>query len=126
MTDSAGTLVFARGVDGPAQLDLFGTPGCAPSSSPSPDAEPSELTLSRIGHDLRTALNAIIGFSEVMAHRLHGPLGHPKYEEYADGMRMSGQAMLAVSDRVLVLAAQRVFAPDRVPATHPGYLSYQV
>ena len=39
--------------------------------------------LANISHELRTPLNAVIGFSEVMQQALFGPLGHPKYQEYA-------------------------------------------
>ncbi len=83
------------------QLDLF--QGLVFSAAPrQPDA-----SLSRIGHDLRTALNAIMGFSEIMTAKLHGPLGHPKYDEYVSHVRVSGQALLAVSDEVLAIAARR-------------------
>jgi signal transduction histidine kinase len=88
----------ARGIGDCGQLDLFGA--AAPLAAPAAD-----VRLNRIGHDLRTALNAIMGFSEVMTHKLHGPLGHPKYDEYVSHVRTSGQALLAVSDEVLALAS---------------------
>ncbi len=90
----------ANGIGESGQLDLFG--GIAPTAPAQAD-----VRLSRIGHDFRTALNAIMGFSEIMTHKLHGPLGHPKYEEYASHVRTSGQALLAVSDEVLALASHR-------------------
>ena len=91
----------ANGIGAGGQLDLFA--GLALAVAPAlPDAR-----LSRIGHDLRTALNAIMGFSEIMTHKLHGPLGHPKYDEYVSHVRVSGQALLAVSDEVLALASHR-------------------
>jgi len=89
----------ASGIGDSGQLDLFA--GLAPMAAPAQ----GDLRLSRIGHDLRTALNAIMGFSEVMTHKLHGPLGHPKYDEYVCHVRASGQALLAVSDEVLALAS---------------------
>ncbi len=91
----------ARGIEESGQLDLFG--GLVPAISPIA----ADMRLSRIGHDFRTALNAIMGFSEIMTHKLHGPLGHPKYEEYVSHVRTSGQALLAVSDEVLALASHR-------------------
>ena len=36
-----------------------------------------------MSHELRTPLNAIIGFSEVMTREMFGPLGSPRYQEYA-------------------------------------------
>lgn len=92
----------ANGIREDGQLDLF--QGLALSAAPAlPDA-----SLSRIGHDLRTALNAIMGFSEIMTAKLHGPLGHPKYDEYVSHVRTSGQALLAVSDEVLAIAAHKM------------------
>ena len=95
------------GVCASEQLELFSF-SPAPKPPAAPDA--SHLTLSRIGHDLRTALNAIMGFSEIMTHKLHGPLGHPKYEEYVQHVRFSGESLLAVSDEVLALAGRKLAA----------------
>jgi signal transduction histidine kinase len=46
--------------------------------------------LGRMSHELRTPLNAIIGFSEVMTAGVFGPLGSPRYLEYAEDIRRSG------------------------------------
>ena len=46
--------------------------------------------LGRMSHELRTPLNAIIGFSEVIVSQLFGPLGSPKYKEYAEDIHRSG------------------------------------
>ncbi|MCC6468809.1 MAG: hypothetical protein IT563_10855 [Alphaproteobacteria bacterium] len=47
--------------------------------------------LTHMSHELRTPLNAIIGFSEVMAKGLMGPLGSPRYQEYAQDILRSGR-----------------------------------
>ena len=47
--------------------------------------------LGRMSHELRTPLNAIIGFSEVMTAQLFGPLGSPRYKEYAEDILRSGR-----------------------------------
>jgi cell cycle sensor histidine kinase DivJ len=39
--------------------------------------------LANMSHELRTPLNAIIGFSEVMTFEMFGPVGSPRYLEYA-------------------------------------------
>ncbi|MCW5772995.1 MAG: hypothetical protein KIT16_15235 [Rhodospirillaceae bacterium] len=57
-----------------------------------------------MGHEIRTPLNAIIGFSEAMKGRLFGPLGSPKYEDYAATIHASGLHLLAVVDDVLDMA----------------------
>jgi signal transduction histidine kinase len=46
--------------------------------------------LGRMSHELRTPLNAIIGFSEAMTCGLFGPLGSPRYLEYAEDIHRSG------------------------------------
>ena len=105
MIHDANVSQTANGIRDTDQLDLFGGAAMAQRLA-TPAADPSsDLKLSRIGHDLRTALNAIMGFSEIMTHQLHGPLGHPKYDEYVSHVRCSGQALLAVTDEVLALAA---------------------
>lgn len=55
-------------------------------------------------HELRTPLNAIIGFAEVMVHRIHGPMGNPKYTEYAEDIRDSGLHLLALINDILDLS----------------------
>jgi two-component system, cell cycle sensor histidine kinase PleC len=47
--------------------------------------------LANMSHELRTPLNAIIGFSEVMEQEFFGPLGTPKYIDYARDIHKSGQ-----------------------------------
>ncbi|MBL8701364.1 MAG: PAS domain S-box protein, partial [Alphaproteobacteria bacterium] len=47
--------------------------------------------LTNMSHELRTPLNAIIGFAEVMSGELLGPLGTPRYREYAADIVRSGR-----------------------------------
>ncbi|MFI0846940.1 PAS domain-containing sensor histidine kinase [Mesorhizobium sp. IMUNJ 23232] len=57
--------------------------------------------LANMSHELRTPLNAIIGFSELMGNRLFGPLGSPRYEEYAGDINSSGKHLLGVINDIL-------------------------
>jgi two-component system cell cycle sensor histidine kinase PleC len=57
--------------------------------------------LANMSHELRTPLNAIIGFSELMASKLFGPLGSPRYEEYANDINSSGKHLLGVINDIL-------------------------
>src|SRR5690606_374050 len=52
--------------------------------------------LANMSHELRTPLNAIIGFSEVMCQEMFGPLGSPRYLDYARDICQSGGLLLAV------------------------------
>jgi cell cycle sensor histidine kinase DivJ len=57
--------------------------------------------LANMSHELRTPLNAIIGFSEVMAHEMFGPLGAPRYNEYANLIHESGGHLLELINGIL-------------------------
>ena len=57
--------------------------------------------LANISHELRTPLNAILGFSEILNGRMFGPLGSPKYEEYANDIFDSGSYLLGVINDIL-------------------------
>ena len=60
--------------------------------------------LANMSHELRTPLNAIIGFSEVMLAELFGPLGQPRYVEYARDMHHSGHHLLTIINALLDVA----------------------
>jgi PAS domain S-box-containing protein len=60
--------------------------------------------LTNMSHELRTPLNAIIGFSEVLRDGLFGPLGNPRYTEYAEDIHASGVHLLAIINDILDLA----------------------
>ncbi len=60
--------------------------------------------LANMSHELRTPLNAIIGFSSMMESEIVGPLGHPKYLDYAKVIGKSGQHLLAVISDILDVA----------------------
>jgi signal transduction histidine kinase len=60
--------------------------------------------LAVMSHELRTPLNAILGFSEVFKQQLMGPLGSPKYGEYANDIHNSGTHLLAIINDILDLA----------------------
>jgi nitrogen-specific signal transduction histidine kinase len=60
--------------------------------------------LANMSHELRTPLNAIIGFSEIIATEAVGPIGTPKYTEYATDINSSGQHLLQIISDILDLA----------------------
>ncbi|MFA5600087.1 MAG: ATP-binding protein [Phenylobacterium sp.] len=57
--------------------------------------------LANMSHELRTPLNAINGFSEIMVSEMFGPLGDPRYKEYAQDILASGQHLLALINDIL-------------------------
>ena len=60
--------------------------------------------LARISHEVRTPLNAIIGFSEVMIDERFGALGNERYVEYMKDIRASGERVIAIIDDLLDLS----------------------
>jgi signal transduction histidine kinase len=60
--------------------------------------------LAHMSHELRTPLNAIIGFSEIMALEAFGPLGEPRYRNYARDVVGAGRHLLGLIDGVLDIA----------------------
>ena len=61
--------------------------------------------LGHMSHELRTPLNAIIGYSEMMVHRVFGPLGAGKYEEYAADIQDSGRRLLGFFEKIMKAAS---------------------
>jgi len=57
-----------------------------------------------IGHELRTPLNAILGFSEVIRDERFGPVGNPKYVQYAVNMHEAGTYLLQIVEDLLELS----------------------
>ncbi|MCA1441144.1 PAS domain S-box protein [Ensifer sp. IC4062] len=57
--------------------------------------------LARVSHEIRTPLNAIIGFSDMMASEHFGPVGHPRYVEYAGDIGRSGRHVLDIVNDLL-------------------------
>jgi two-component system cell cycle sensor histidine kinase PleC len=74
--------------------------------------------LAHLSHDIRTPLNHIIGFAELMRHETYGPLGDDRYADYVESIRTSGERLLAFFASTLDLAelegGRRVLNPIEV------------
>ncbi|MGV8855307.1 MAG: ATP-binding protein [Devosia sp.] len=75
--------------------------------------------LAHLSHDIRTPLNHIIGFAELMRHQAYGPLGDPRYAEYVQSIKSSGEHLLASFASILDLAefdsGHKALRHDAVP-----------
>lgn len=60
--------------------------------------------LNNVTHELRTPINAVVGFSEMMRQEMFGPLGSARYREYAQDIAGAGEHMQGLVDDLLDLA----------------------
>ena len=60
--------------------------------------------LAMVSHELKTPLNAIIGFSDILANQTLGPMGKSQYLEYASDIRDSGHYLLKIINDILDLS----------------------
>jgi signal transduction histidine kinase len=60
--------------------------------------------LAHLSHDVRTPLNHIIGFADLIRHQAYGPLGDARYLNYVDSIKQSGEKLLASFAEILDLA----------------------
>jgi signal transduction histidine kinase len=72
----------------------------AKGSHKAADASKSAF-LRMVSHELRTPLNSIIGFSEILSHELYGPIGEPRYKDYAEIIRQSGYKLLGLVNQIV-------------------------
>ena len=56
--------------------------------------------LSNMSHEFRTPLNAVIGFSETIKHKIFGDLNE-KYSEYVENINEQGQYLLKLIEEIL-------------------------
>lgn len=60
--------------------------------------------LARISHEVRTPLNTIIGFAELMMRERLGPLGNDRYRSYMADIHACGTQVIALLDGLLELS----------------------
>lgn len=60
--------------------------------------------ISNMSHELRTPLHTVIGLSELIRDQKLGPVGEPKYSEYAGDICDAGRHLLEIINDVLDLA----------------------
>jgi signal transduction histidine kinase len=72
--------------------------------------------LARVSHELRTPLSAIIGFSTMIGDQSLGPIGNPKYVEYARDIHGGGRRLLELVNDIIditrIEAEQYEIRPD--------------
>lgn len=59
--------------------------------------------LRNVTHEIRTPVNAIVGFAEIMCREVFGPLEPPRYAGYARDIAQAGQHVLELANDLLDL-----------------------
>ncbi len=57
--------------------------------------------LAAMSHELKTPLNAVLGFAEILNTEMFGPLGNPAYRGYAADIHASGTRLLGIVNDLL-------------------------
>jgi signal transduction histidine kinase len=73
--------------------------------------------LATMSHELRTPLNAIIGFSDLQLREMFGPLGDPRYLEYAGDIHASGKHLLDLITSILDISKAEAGKLEVFPVT---------
>ncbi len=60
--------------------------------------------IAKLSHEMRTPLNAIIGFGEVISEERLGPIGNEKYKAYVNDIVKSGHLLLSLINDLLDLS----------------------
>lgn len=60
--------------------------------------------LANMSHDLRTPLNAVIGFSQIIGSEMFGKIENPQYREYVKHIQESGHDLLSKIEDLLEIA----------------------
>jgi len=81
-------------------------PAATTAATPQPDraAQARADILARISHEVRTPLNAIIGFTDVMVEERFGALGNERYAAYLKDIRAAGERVLTIINDMLDLS----------------------
>lgn len=101
-----------RGRDnGERSVLIIEAPGRTRSQAMTAEAETARAAardradlLADLSHEMKTPLNAVIGFADAMSSETFGPLGHRKYAEYAEHIRASGGHLLDLVTSILDLS----------------------
>ena len=109
MKSLAGELELIRLIDGTTQEPEPITVAEAPVvTETEPDADDQETAVARrldflakVSHEVRTPLNSILGFSELMLEERLGAIGNARYKGYVEDIHQSGLYALSLLNDLL-------------------------
>jgi signal transduction histidine kinase len=108
--DAERQLTLLRLIDKPSpEAEAEKPQAAAPEASkpepllrPQADAAASRLEfLAKVSHEVRTPLNSILGFAELMLQERFGPIGNRRYKGYVEDIHQSGLYALSLLNDLL-------------------------
>jgi len=116
--DAAGDTTLVRLIDQsdfePEPPAVQGAEPSTPQPQPAAVAAPAPQTdfdadaasrrldfLAKVSHEVRTPLNSVIGFTELMLQERFGAIGNPRYRGYAEDIHQSGLYALSLLNDLL-------------------------
>jgi signal transduction histidine kinase len=109
--DAGRKVTLLRLIDPPVSENEAETPQASPAQAP-PKPEPAPRPhadaagsrldfLAKVSHEVRTPLNSIIGFAELMLQERFGPIGSRRYKGYVEDIHQSGLYALSLLNDLL-------------------------
>jgi PAS domain S-box-containing protein len=100
--DWAGTLVFYEGTVEDVTARIENDEALRRALAQAEEASRTKTAfLAAMSHELKTPLNSVLGFSEMLKGEMLGPIGQPAYRDYAQNIHDSGKRLLAVINNIL-------------------------
>jgi len=100
--DWAGQLVFYEGTVEDVTARIESDEALRRALAEAEEASHAKTAfLAAMSHELKTPLNSVLGFSEMLKGEMLGPIGQPAYRDYAQNIHDSGKRLLAVINNIL-------------------------
>jgi len=103
-----GEITLVRLIDQTSLDEETPPPSPAREAVPEPEERPRLETgagriefLAKVSHEVRTPLNSIIGFTELMLQERFGPIGNQRYTGYVEDIHQSGLYALSLLNDLL-------------------------
>jgi len=100
--DWAGRLVFYEGTVEDVTARIEADEALRGALAEAEEANRTKTAfLAAMSHELKTPLNSVLGFSEMLKGEMLGPIGQAAYRDYAENIHDSGKRLLAVINNIL-------------------------
>jgi len=105
VTDEDGQFLFYEGTVEDISLARASEEAMRRALSETQEAARAKAAfLAAMSHELKTPLNAVIGFSDLMRQQLFGPIGEERYRGYITDIHENGRRLLAMINDILDLS----------------------